>query len=108
MAKGKKTKEAKSKTITLKMAQDSVTLTTDGKRRLDLSFKEISSVPKCIQKLCDVDELDLSRNLMKEVPDILDLFINIRVLDLHSNYVSIFYLPESVYVLVNTLSIYIM
>ena len=70
------------------MAQNCVELTLDGKRRLDLSFKEISSVPKCVQKLCDVDELDLSRNLMSKVPDFIDHFVSIRVLDLHSNYVS--------------------
>lgn len=89
MAKGKKTKQAKSKTITLKMAQNCVELTLDGKRRLDLSFKEISLVPKCVQKLCDVDELDLSRNLIRNVPDFIQHFVSIRVLDLHSNYVSI-------------------
>lgn len=94
MAKGKKTRQAKSKTITLKMAQNCVELTLDGKRRLDLSFKEISSVPKCVQKLCDVDELDLSRNLMSKVPDFIDHFVSIRVLDLHSNYLE--QLPETI------------
>lgn len=71
------------------MAQNCVELSLDGKRCLDLSFKEISAVPKCIQKLCDMDELDLSRNLIRKVPDFIDNFISIRVLDLHSNYVSV-------------------
>lgn len=89
MAKGKKTRQAKGSTVTLKMAQNCVQLTLDGKRCLDLSFKEISTVPKCIQKLCDMDELDLSRNLIRTVPDFIDQFTSIWVLDLHSNYVSI-------------------
>lgn len=89
MAKGKKTKQSKNKTITLKMAQNCVEMKLDGKRCLDLSFKEISTVPKCIQKLCDMEELDLSRNLIKKIPDFIDHFINVCVLDLHSNYVSI-------------------
>lgn len=88
MAKGKKTKQAKGKTITLKMAQNCVELTLDGKRRLDLSFKGIATVPKCIQKLCDMDQLDLSRNLIRKIPEFIDHFTRITVLDLHSNYVS--------------------
>lgn len=87
MAKGKKIKQAKSKTITLKEAQNCVELTLDGVRRLNLSFKEVATVPKCIQKLCEMDELDLSRNLIAKVPDFIGNFIRIRVLDLHSNYV---------------------
>ena len=89
MAKGKKSQQSKSKTITLKMAQNCVELTLDGKRCLDLSFKEIATVPKCVQKMCDVDELKLGRNMIRKVPDFLEHFINIRVLDLHSNYVSV-------------------
>lgn len=89
MAKGKKTRQTKGSTLTLKMVQNCVQLTRDGKRGLDLSFKEISAVPKCIQKLCDIDELDLSRNLIRKVPGFIDQFTNIWVLDLHSNYVSI-------------------
>lgn len=88
MAKGKKTKQAKGKTITLKMAQNCVELTLDGKRRLDLGFKGIATVSKCLQKLCDVDQLDLSRNLIRKIPDFIDHFTRITVLDLHSNYVS--------------------
>ncbi|KAM9837392.1 uncharacterized protein lrrc18b [Aulostomus maculatus] len=87
MAKGKKIK-AKAKTITLKTAQNCVDLTLDGRRRLDLSFKELTSVPKCLQKLCDMDEVDLSRNLIRQIPDFIDNFIKICVLDLHSNYLN--------------------
>ncbi|XP_056222429.1 leucine-rich repeat-containing protein 18 [Seriola aureovittata] len=86
MAKGKKGKKSTGKTITLKMAQNYMGLTLDGKRRLDLSFKEFATVPKCIQKLWEIDELDLSRNLIRKIPDFIDKFINMSVLDLHSNY----------------------
>ncbi|KAF1374191.1 hypothetical protein PFLUV_G00246980 [Perca fluviatilis] len=86
MAKGKKTKPAKSKTITLKEAENCVELTLEGVRRLKLGFKELAAVPKCIQKLCEMDELDLSRNLIAKVPDFIGNFMKIRVLDLHSNY----------------------
>ncbi|XP_030631783.1 leucine-rich repeat-containing protein 18 [Chanos chanos] len=86
MAKGKKrSKEAKGRKITLKMAKNALKPTTDGKRRLDLSNMEIATFPKCILKLCDVDELDLSRNLLKKIPESIDKFVNLRWLDLHSN-----------------------
>lgn len=88
MVKRKKSKQNESNSITLSMAQNCVQWTPDGKRCLDLSFQEISTVPKCIQKLCEVDELNLSRNLIRKVPDFIDLFTSISVLDLHSNYVS--------------------
>lgn len=81
-----KSKKPKGKPITLKMAQNCVELTLDGKRRLDLSFKEIAQVPKCIQKLNEMDQLDLSRNLIRKMPDFIDCFITITLLDLHSNY----------------------
>uniref|UniRef100_A0A665V805 Leucine rich repeat containing 18b n=1 Tax=Echeneis naucrates TaxID=173247 RepID=A0A665V805_ECHNA len=86
MAKGRKSRSPKGKTVTLKMAQNCTKMTLDGKRRLDLSFKELATVPKCIQKLCSVDELDLSRNLIREIPNFIENFANITVLDLHSNY----------------------
>ena len=89
MAKGKKTNgQSKTKKLTLKTVQNCVELTLDGKRRLDLSFKDIDAVPKSVQKLCDLNELDLSRNLIRKIPDFIDHFIDITVLDLHSNYVS--------------------
>ncbi|KAK7918905.1 hypothetical protein WMY93_010189 [Mugilogobius chulae] len=81
-----KSKKPKGKPITLKMAQNCVELTLDGKRCLNLSFKEIAVVPKCIQKLAEMDQLDLSRNLIRKMPDFIECFITITVLDLHSNY----------------------
>lgn len=90
MAKGTKAKrKTKSKKITLKMAQSCVELTLDGKRRLDLTFKGITAVPKCIQKLFHMDEVDLSRNMIRKIPDFIAQFIKMTVLDLHSNYVSV-------------------
>lgn len=88
MTMGKKSQRTKVKKISLKVAQSCVELTTDGRRRLNLSFKEIAVVPQCIQGLCVMDELDLSRNLITMVPDFIESFISISVLDLHSNYVS--------------------
>ncbi|XP_056153642.1 leucine-rich repeat-containing protein 18 [Lampris incognitus] len=88
MAKGKKKSDDKAngRKITLNMAKNCLTITMDGKRRLDLSNKGISTMPKCILKLCDIEELDLSRNLLTKVPDFIDKFVNLRFLDLHSNY----------------------
>uniref|UniRef100_A0A3B4FNJ9 Leucine rich repeat containing 18 n=1 Tax=Pundamilia nyererei TaxID=303518 RepID=A0A3B4FNJ9_9CICH len=84
MIKGQR--KTKSKKITLKMAQNCVELTLDGKRRLDLTFKGITAVPKCIQKLFHMDEVDLSRNMIRKIPDFIAQFIKMTVLDLHSNY----------------------
>lgn len=81
--------QGKGKTITLKMALNCIKLTFDEKRCLDLSLKEISTVPKCIEKMCNVEELNLSRNHIKKIPDFINLFTAMRTLDLHSNYVSI-------------------
>lgn len=88
MAKGNKRKAAQSKTITLKVAKECLQLTLDGKLRLNLSFKGVSVMPKCLPKLCEVEEVDLSRNLIGKIPDFIDYFISLRLLDLHSNYVS--------------------
>lgn len=70
------------------MAQGCMELLLSGKKRLNLSFKELSTVPKCIQQMCDIDELDLSRNRLRKIPEFTENFISICVLDLHSNYVS--------------------
>ena len=91
MAKGKKKKsssEPKGKKITLAMATNCLKMTVDGKRRLDLSNQGLASVPRSLLGLCDVEELDLSRNLLTKLPDFIDKFLNLRFLDLHSNYVS--------------------
>lgn len=81
-------KAKRQKTMTLKMVQNCVRVTLDNKRSLDLSLKQISTVPKCILKLCDMNELNLSRNLIKKMPSFIYEFTSISVLDLHSNYVS--------------------
>ncbi|XP_063814652.1 leucine-rich repeat-containing protein 18 isoform X2 [Pseudophryne corroboree] len=75
----------KGKKITLKVAKNSIRITLDGKRRLDLSKMGIAVIPKCLLKLSDVEELDLSRNLIHKVPDWIHRFKNLRWLDLHSN-----------------------
>ncbi|XP_019209120.1 leucine-rich repeat-containing protein 18-like [Oreochromis niloticus] len=86
MAKRTKAKrETKSKKMTLKMAQNCVELTLDGKHRLDLSFKGVTAVPKCVQKLFHMAEVDLSRNMIRKFPDFIAQFIKMTVLDLHSN-----------------------
>lgn len=88
MANGKKSTKTKKKPLPLKLVQSCVKITLDGKLRLDLSLKGIFEVPKSIQKLSDLDEVDLSRNLIRTIPDFIEYFIKITVLDLHSNYVS--------------------
>ncbi|XP_053305812.1 leucine-rich repeat-containing protein 18 [Spea bombifrons] len=89
-----KAKGPKGKKITLKIAKNSIKITLDGKRRLDLSKMGIVAIPKCLLKLCDVEELDLSRNQIKKVPDWIHRFQNLRWLDLHSNQID--KLPESI------------
>ncbi|XP_069609137.1 leucine-rich repeat-containing protein 18 [Ranitomeya imitator] len=91
MPKGKG--KQKGKKITLKTAQNSIRITFDGKRRLDLSKMGIAAIPKCLLKLCDIEELDLSRNFIRKIPDWIQRFRNLRWLDLHSNQIE--KLPES-------------
>ncbi|XP_072312471.1 uncharacterized protein lrrc18b [Eucyclogobius newberryi] len=81
-----KSKKAKEKTIPLKTVQNCVEQTLDGKRSLKLSFQGITTVPKCLQKMPEMDQLDLSRNLIRKMSDLPESFIMITVLDLHSNY----------------------
>ncbi|XP_018427397.1 PREDICTED: leucine-rich repeat-containing protein 18 [Nanorana parkeri] len=99
MAKGKRA--PKGKKITLKVAKNSIRITFDGRRRLDLSKMGIAVIPKCLLKLCDVEELDLSRNVIQKVPDWIQRFQNLRLLDLHSNQIE--KLPESIGQLQNLL-----
>ncbi|XP_075071370.1 leucine-rich repeat-containing protein 18 [Mixophyes fleayi] len=91
----------KGKKITLKIAKNSIRITFDGKRRLDLSKMDIAVIPKCLLKVCDVEELDLSRNLIRKVPDWIQRFQNMRWLDLHSNQIE--KVPESIGQLQNLL-----
>ena len=89
MAAGKKKRRSKKgKSVTLKMAQQGQEmLISDNKCRLNLSFKGITTVPKEILKLYAREEVNLSRNLIKKLPDLTGM-PNINVLDLHSNNVS--------------------
>lgn len=76
MAKGgKKGGGAKGKKVTLKMAKNAVRVTTDGHRRLDLSNMGIATFPKCLLKLPDLNELDLSRNQLKKLPDFIGIYL---------------------------------
>lgn len=81
--------------MTLKRVQNCLQVTLEKKRFLDLSHKQLSVVPVCLQKLCDIDELNLSANEIKVIPNFIIEFRTISVLDLHSNYVSIGRPPPS-------------
>ncbi|KAG9467871.1 hypothetical protein GDO78_014133 [Eleutherodactylus coqui] len=91
----------KGKKITLKAAKNSIRITFDGKRRLDLSKMGIAAIPKCLLKICDIEELDLSRNFIRKIPDWIQRFQNLRWLDLHTNQIE--KLPESISQLHNLL-----
>ncbi|TSK22772.1 Leucine-rich repeat-containing protein 18 [Bagarius yarrelli] len=93
MAKGKKG-GSKGKKITLKMARKALRVTPEGKRRLDLSNMGIDIFPKCLLKLTDLEEVDLSRNQLKRIPDFIGQLIGVLFLDLHSNYIE--QLPKSI------------
>lgn len=91
MPKGKEAKETK---VTLKTAKKAVQITRDGRRRLVLSNKGLTIFPKCLFKLTNVDELDLSRNQIQKLPDNIGDFSSLRWLDLHSNKLKS--VPESI------------
>ncbi|XP_023266359.1 leucine-rich repeat-containing protein 18 [Seriola lalandi dorsalis] len=80
-----KGKGAKGTKVTLKIAKKAIRMTPDGRRRLTLSNMGITIFPKCLLKLTNVDELDLSRNLIQKLPDNIGNFSSLRWLDLHSN-----------------------
>ncbi|NWR86902.1 LRC18 protein, partial [Furnarius figulus] len=80
-----KGKGPKGKKITLKMARNSIRVSFNGRRRLDLSKMGITTFPKCILDLADVEELDLSRNMLRKIPNTIEKFQNLLWLDLHSN-----------------------
>ncbi|XP_033182244.1 leucine-rich repeat-containing protein 18 [Anabas testudineus] len=89
-----KGKAAKGTKVTLKIAKKAVRMTPDGRRRLTLSNMGIIIFPKCIFKLTNVDELDLSRNQIQKLPDNIGNFSSLRWLDLHSNKLES--VPESI------------
>ncbi|XP_073485069.1 leucine-rich repeat-containing protein 18-like [Aquarana catesbeiana] len=90
----KRKRARKGKSITLKAAKKAIQITIDGKKRLVLSKRGISVFPKCLLKLLDVAELDLSRNFIKNVPNWIQKFQDLRLLDLHSNQIE--KLPQSI------------
>ncbi|XP_042357672.1 leucine-rich repeat-containing protein 18 [Plectropomus leopardus] len=85
---------AKGTKVTLKVAKKAIRMTPDGRRRLTLSNMGITIFPKCLLKLTNVDELDLSRNLIQKLPDNIGNFSALRWLDLHSNKLES--VPESI------------
>uniref|UniRef100_A0A3B3B8Z4 Leucine rich repeat containing 18a n=1 Tax=Oryzias melastigma TaxID=30732 RepID=A0A3B3B8Z4_ORYME len=89
-----KRKGAKGAKETLKSAKKAIQITPEGKRRLVLSNMGLTVFPKCLFKLTNVDELDLSRNLLQKLPDRIGNFSSLTRLDLHSNKLES--LPESV------------
>ncbi|KAF7651116.1 hypothetical protein LDENG_00115990 [Lucifuga dentata] len=89
-----KKKGAKGTKVTLKMATKAVQLTAEGQRRLSLKKMGIITFPKCLFKLTNMNELDLSCNLIKKLPDDIGSFSSLRRLDLHSNKLEA--VPESI------------
>ncbi|XP_050932438.1 leucine-rich repeat-containing protein 18 isoform X2 [Lates calcarifer] len=89
-----KGKGAKGTKVTLKIAKKAIRMTPDGRRRLTLSNMGITIFPKCLLKLTNVDELDLSRNQIQKLPDNIGNFSSLRWLDLHSNKLES--VPESI------------
>ncbi|XP_053189058.1 leucine-rich repeat-containing protein 18 [Scomber japonicus] len=89
-----KGKGAKGTKVTVKIAKKAIRMTPDGRRRLILSNMGITIFPKCLLKLTNVDELDLSRNLIQKLPDNIGNFSSLRWLDLHSNKLES--VPESI------------
>ncbi|XP_034408327.1 leucine-rich repeat-containing protein 18 [Cyclopterus lumpus] len=85
---------AKGEKLTLKVIKKAIWMTLDGHRRLNLSNMGITIFPKCVLKLTNVDELDLSRNLIQKLPDNIGSFWSLRLLDLHSNKLES--VPESI------------
>ncbi|XP_037996311.1 leucine-rich repeat-containing protein 18 [Motacilla alba alba] len=80
-----KGKGPQGKRITLKVAKNSVRVLFNGRRRLELSKMGIAVFPKCLLELADVEEIDLSRNMLRKIPNIIEKFQNLMWLDLHSN-----------------------
>ncbi|XP_041866183.1 leucine-rich repeat-containing protein 18 [Melanotaenia boesemani] len=91
MPKGKGAKRTK---VTLKTAKKAIRITLDGRRKLTLSNMGITVFPKCLFKVPNVDELDLSRNLIQKLPDNIDKLSSLIWLDLHSNKLES--VPESI------------
>ncbi|XP_049591596.1 leucine-rich repeat-containing protein 18 [Syngnathus scovelli] len=80
--------------VTLKYAKKAIRMKPDGWRRLTLSNMGITIFPKCIFKLTNMDELDLSRNHIQKIPEGIGKLSSLRWLDLHSNKLES--VPESI------------
>lgn len=80
-----KTKAAKGTKVTLKMAKKAIRMTLEGRRRLTLTNMGLTVFPKCLLKLNNVDELDLSRNQIEKLPNDIGNILSLKWLDLHSN-----------------------
>lgn len=89
-----KKKGAKGTKLTLKIAKKAIRMTPDGRHRLTLSNMGITIFPKCLFKLTNLDELDLSRNSIQKLPDNIGNCSSLRFLDLHSNKLEA--LPKSI------------
>ncbi|XP_034040180.1 leucine-rich repeat-containing protein 18 isoform X2 [Thalassophryne amazonica] len=89
-----KRKVAKVNKVTLKVAKKAIRLTPEGRRRVCLSHIGITTFPKCLLKLTNADELDLSRNQIQKLPEDIGMFKALTWLDLHSNKLEA--VPESI------------
>jgi len=77
---------AKRTKVTLKMAKKALKVTAEGRQRLDLSNLGIATFPACLVEMAaDVEELDLSRNVLRSLPAAVGELTSLRWLDLHSN-----------------------
>ncbi|XP_063774014.1 leucine-rich repeat-containing protein 18-like [Pseudophryne corroboree] len=78
----------KGKTVTLQMAKNAIKESSGGKKRLVLSNLGIKEFPKCLKKLTsEVEELDISRNYIKKLPDWIQSFKSLCWLDVHTNHI---------------------
>lgn len=89
-----KKKEAKGTKITAKQAKAAVRMTLEGRRRLTLSHMGIIVFPKCLLKMTNVDEMDLSRNQIQKLPPNFGDMSGLKSLDLRGNMLED--LPESI------------
>ncbi|XP_024140028.1 leucine-rich repeat-containing protein 18 [Oryzias melastigma] len=102
MAPGKRTRRSKkSQEFSLKAALSCFQVTALNTQRLNLSCRDFDSIPKCIEELTGFQEVDLSRNRIREIPAFTTNFLSVTVLDLHSNQLES--LPSSLGILQNLL-----
>nr|XP_043901488.1 leucine-rich repeat-containing protein 18 [Solea senegalensis] len=80
--------------VTLKAAKKAVQKTPEGLRRLTYSKLRMAAFPVCLVKLPNLHELQLCRNLMRELPENLGNLSSLKWLDLHTNKLES--VPESI------------